>query len=146
LDKRAIEELVRKRLGHRLDTILNSDQSTQKIVFELLTWIDQRGPSTLEVVLQGVLAERPGDGALRAFCQQIVPGALKPSNSHPSVEDLASGVPQPFIGVPPRIASFKGREHELDRLDAILMRDQPVAVTQASVGRVAVQGMGGVGK
>jgi tetratricopeptide (TPR) repeat protein len=54
--------------------------------------------------------------------------------------------PRPFIGVPPRIASFTGRTGELDRLDAILMRDKPAAVTQASVGRVAVQGMGGVGK
>jgi hypothetical protein len=54
--------------------------------------------------------------------------------------------PRPFIGVPPRIASFTGRADELDRLDAILMRDKPAAVTQASVGRAAVQGMGGVGK
>jgi hypothetical protein len=54
--------------------------------------------------------------------------------------------PRPFIGVPPRFASFTGRADELDRLDAILMRDKPAAVTQASVGRAAVQGMGGVGK
>jgi tetratricopeptide (TPR) repeat protein len=54
--------------------------------------------------------------------------------------------PRPFIGVPPRIASFTGRAEELDRLDAILMHDKPAAVTQASVGRAAVQGMGGVGK
>jgi hypothetical protein len=54
--------------------------------------------------------------------------------------------PRPFIGVPPRIASFTGRADELDRVDAILMREKPAAVTHASVGRVAVQGMGGVGK
>jgi tetratricopeptide (TPR) repeat protein len=54
--------------------------------------------------------------------------------------------PRPFIGVPPRISSFTGRIDELDRLDAILTRDKPAAVTQASVGRAAVQGMGGVGK
>ena len=54
--------------------------------------------------------------------------------------------PRPFIGVPPRIASFTGRADELDQLDAILMHDKPAAVTQASVGRAAVQGMGGVGK
>jgi tetratricopeptide (TPR) repeat protein len=54
--------------------------------------------------------------------------------------------PRPFIGVPPRIASFTGRVNELDRLDDILMQDKPAAVTQASVGRAAVQGMGGVGK
>ena len=54
--------------------------------------------------------------------------------------------PRPFIGVPPRTASFTGRAGELDRLDAILIQDKPAAVTQASVGRVAVQGMGGVGK
>src|SRR5262245_49278105 len=54
--------------------------------------------------------------------------------------------PRPFIGVPARIASFTGRVDELDRLDAILMRDKPAAVTQALVGRAAVQGMGGVGK
>jgi TIR domain len=54
--------------------------------------------------------------------------------------------PRPFIGVPPRIASFTGRAEQLDKLDAILMQDKPAAVTQASVGRVAVQGMGGMGK
>jgi hypothetical protein len=54
--------------------------------------------------------------------------------------------PRAFIGVPPRIASFTGRADELDRLDAILMQDKPAAVTQVSVGRAAVQGMGGVGK
>src|SRR6266511_2014122 len=54
--------------------------------------------------------------------------------------------PRPFIGVPLRIASFIGRAQRLDRLDAILMQDKPAAVTQASVGRAAVQGLGGVGK
>src|SRR5262249_40102542 len=54
--------------------------------------------------------------------------------------------PRPFIDVPRRIASFTGRADELDRLDAILIQDKPAAVTQASVGRAAVQGMGGVGK
>jgi class 3 adenylate cyclase len=49
-----------------------------------------------------------------------------------------------FVGVPPRIAGFTGRADALDRLDAILTRDKPAAVTQ--VGRAAVQGMGGVGK
>jgi hypothetical protein len=39
--------------------------------------------------------------------------------------------PRPFIGVPPRIASFTGRADELDRLDAILMHEKPAAVTQA---------------
>jgi hypothetical protein len=45
--------------------------------------------------------------------------------------------PRPFVGVPPRIASFTGRTDELDRLDSILMQDKPAAVTQASVGRAA---------
>jgi tetratricopeptide (TPR) repeat protein len=57
----------------------------------------------------------------------------------------AAPPPRPFIGVPPRIATFTGRAEELDLLDAILMRDKPAAVTQA-VGRAAVQGLGGVGK
>jgi tetratricopeptide (TPR) repeat protein len=53
--------------------------------------------------------------------------------------------PRPFIGVPPRIASFTGRAKQIDKLDAILMHEKPAAVTQ-TVGRAAVQGMGGVGK
>src|SRR5262249_52477324 len=36
--------------------------------------------------------------------------------------------PRPFIGVPPRIASFTGRADALDQLDAILMQDKPAAV------------------
>jgi hypothetical protein len=43
--------------------------------------------------------------------------------------------------VPPRIASFTGRAEQLDKLDTFLMRDKPAAMTQASVGRAAVQGM-----
>src|SRR5262249_8358520 len=46
--------------------------------------------------------------------------------------------PRPFIGVPPRIANFTGRVEELGRLDDILLRDKPAAVTQASVGRAVV--------
>jgi tetratricopeptide (TPR) repeat protein len=53
--------------------------------------------------------------------------------------------PRPFIGVPPCMASFTGRADELDRLDAILMSDKAAAVKQ-SVGRAAVQGLGGIGK
>jgi tetratricopeptide (TPR) repeat protein len=70
--------------------------------------------------------------------RRIIAAAERQSQSAPPP-------PRPFIGVPPRIASFTGRADELDRLDAILMHDKPAAVTQA-VGRAAVQGMGGVGK
>jgi tetratricopeptide (TPR) repeat protein len=71
--------------------------------------------------------------------RRIIAAAERQSQAAPSP-------PRPFIGVPPRIASFTGRADELDRLDAVLMQDKPAAVTQASVGRAAVQGMGGVGK
>jgi tetratricopeptide (TPR) repeat protein len=57
--------------------------------------------------------------------------------------------PRPFVGVPPRIASFTGRVAELELLDAILVgSDKPAAITQvsANVGRAALQGLGGVGK
>ena len=60
--------------------------------------------------------------------------------------------PRPFVGVPPRIPSFTGRDAEFARLDAILIGGRPAAVTQAvgtaveQIGRAAVQGMGGVGK
>jgi tetratricopeptide (TPR) repeat protein len=55
--------------------------------------------------------------------------------------------PRPFVGAPPRIASFTGRASELVRLDEILMGgDKPAAITQAAIDRAAVQGMGGVGK
>ena len=37
--------------------------------------------------------------------------------------------PKPFIGAPPRIASFTGRADALDRLDAILIGGRPAAVT-----------------
>jgi TolB-like protein/class 3 adenylate cyclase/Tfp pilus assembly protein PilF len=53
--------------------------------------------------------------------------------------------PRPFLGVPPRIPVFTGRAEELERLDAILTRDKAAAVTQ-TIGRAAVQGLGGVGK
>jgi hypothetical protein len=71
--------------------------------------------------------------------RRIIAAAERQSQAAPSP-------PRPFIGVPPRIASFTGRVDELERLDAILMQEKPAAVTQASVGRAAVQGLGGVGK
>jgi tetratricopeptide (TPR) repeat protein len=55
--------------------------------------------------------------------------------------------PRPFVGAPPRIANFTGREAELYRLDSILLGgDKPAAITQATISRAAVAGMGGVGK
>jgi catechol 2,3-dioxygenase-like lactoylglutathione lyase family enzyme len=71
--------------------------------------------------------------------RRIIAAAERQSSAEPPP-------PRPFIGVPPRIASFTGRDAELDRLDAILMCGNPAAVRPASVDRAAVQGMGGVGK
>src|SRR5262249_9268087 len=70
--------------------------------------------------------------------RRIITAATRRSAALPSS-------PRPFIGVPPRIASFTGRADDLARLDAILMQDKPAALAQ-EVGRAAVQGMGGVGK
>ena len=52
---------------------------------------------------------------------------------------------KPFLGVPPRIPVFTGRVEELERLDAILIKDNAAAVGQ-TIGLAAVQGLGGVGK
>ena len=55
--------------------------------------------------------------------------------------------PRPFVGAPPRITNFTGREAELYRLDSILLGgDKPAAITQGTSSRAAVAGMGGVGK
>jgi tetratricopeptide (TPR) repeat protein len=60
--------------------------------------------------------------------------------------------PRPFVGVPSRLPYFIGRSEELDWLDAMLVGGQPEAATRAAgtpvarIGRVAVHGMGGVGK
>jgi hypothetical protein len=96
-----------------------------------------------DVLLRGLLADNVyqdlvgvADPAER--CRRIVAAAEHQSQA-------VRPPPRPFIGVPPRIASFMGRVEELDRLDAILMQDRPAAVTQA-LGRAAVQGLGGVGK
>lgn len=57
----------------------------------------------------------------------------------------ASPPPRPIIGLPPGVPNFTGREGEIDQLDASLIHGKPVVVTQA-VGRVAVRGLGGIGK
>ena len=97
-----------------------------------------------DVPLRGLLSDIPFQDLVGVLDVQerkrrIIAAAERQSQAAPPP-------PRPFIGVPPRIASFTGRADELDRLDAILMQDKPAAVTQASVGRAAVQGMGGVGK
>src|SRR6516164_7116186 len=96
-----------------------------------------------DVPLRGLLADTVHQDLVgiedsRERKRRIIAAAERQSQAAPPP-------PRPFIGVPPRIASFTGRVKELDRLDAILMRDKPAAVTQ-SVGRAAVQGLGGVGK
>src|SRR5262245_10419374 len=91
-DKHSIEELARKKLGNRLENIINADQPNSRIVFALLIWTEQRGLNTLEVLLHGAMPERPGDGGLRAFCEQVIPGALKPFDSQSFVKDLTSGL------------------------------------------------------
>jgi Effector-associated domain 1 len=80
-DRRGIAELVRTKLGDRLDKLVGPDQPTPGIVFDLLTWIDKRDVHTLEILLQGAIAMKPENGALRAFCEHDVPGALKPIDS-----------------------------------------------------------------
>jgi hypothetical protein len=57
--------------------------------------------------------------------------------------------PRPFVGVPPRIMNFTGREAELDRLEAILIGGPgPTALAAETramgIGRVAVHGLGGL--
>jgi hypothetical protein len=80
-DKRGIAELVRRKLGDRLDKLVDPDQPTPNIVFDLLTWIDKRiqadSMAMLEVFLQGAIEMKPKNAALRAFCERDVPGALK---------------------------------------------------------------------
>jgi hypothetical protein len=75
-DKRGIAELVSTKLGDRLDKLVDPDQPTPGIVFDLLTWIDKRDMHTLEVLLKGAIEMKPENGALRAFCEHNVPGAL----------------------------------------------------------------------
>jgi tetratricopeptide (TPR) repeat protein len=96
-----------------------------------------------DVPLRGLLADTVYQDLVGIEDQEerkrrIVAAAERQSQSAPPP-------PRPSIGVPPRIAGFTGRVTELDRLDGILMRDKPAAVTQ-SVHRAAVQGMGGIGK
>ena len=91
-DKRGIAELVRTKLGTRLDKLVDPDQPTPDIVFDLLTWIDKRDMGTLEVLLEGAIGTKPEDGALRAFCEHVAPGALKPFDSQVFVKNLTSGL------------------------------------------------------
>jgi hypothetical protein len=80
-DKRDVAELVRTNLGDRLDNLVDPDRPTPQIVFDLLTWIDKRDMRKLEILLQGAIRMKPENGALRAFCENNVPGALKPIDS-----------------------------------------------------------------
>jgi hypothetical protein len=89
-DKRGIAELVRTKLGDRLDKLVNPDQPTSDIVFDLLTWIDKRDVHTLEILLQGAIAMKPENGVLRAFCEHEVPGALKPIDSQVYASEFPS--------------------------------------------------------
>jgi TIR domain/Tetratricopeptide repeat/NB-ARC domain len=55
--------------------------------------------------------------------------------------------PRPFVGVPPRIANFTGREAVLDRIDQLLNGSgQAPNNPKALIGRVAIHGLGGIGK
>jgi hypothetical protein len=111
-----------------------------------------RSPEQRHIVIL-LYDDTPPEGLLADNVYQTLVGIEDPEERKSRIlaaaerqSQAAPWPPRPFIGVPPRIASFTGREDDLDRLDAILMQDKPAAVTQASVGRAAVQGLGGVGK
>jgi len=55
---------------------------------------------------------------------------------------------RPFVGVPPRLASFIGRTDELDEIDRMLLCETGLVghSSPADLGRAAVTGMGGIGK
>jgi tetratricopeptide (TPR) repeat protein len=93
---------------------------------------------------------------LRAFVERTVErprtGGKRRQTVQPPTEGRAHTAqhekriaPKTFHGVPLRIAGFTGRNEALDRLHAILTPGNPAFVTKA-VGRVVVQGLGGVGK
>jgi TIR domain len=88
---------------------------------------DERQRRIIAVAEGQPQAQKPGVEAIKAQ-----PGAPRRSS-------------RPFVGVPPRIRTFTGREAEVDRLDAILIGSNKAVVTQL-MGRAAVRGMGGVGK
>jgi hypothetical protein len=97
--------------------------------------------------------EVPVRGLLAPLAYRDLVGVTDPEERKRRILDAAEGrsvaapPPRPFVGVPPRIAYFAGRAAALDRIDSILTGgSKPAAITQASVGRVAVQGMGGIGK
>jgi hypothetical protein len=72
-----------------------------------------------DVPLRGLLADNVyqdlvGIEELEERKGRIIAAAKRQSQA-------AAPPPRPFVGVPPRIASFTGRSDELDRLDAVLM-------------------------
>jgi hypothetical protein len=93
--------------------------------------------------------EVPVRGLLAPLVYQDLVGITDPEERKRRILDAAEGrsvaapPPRPFVGVPPRIAYFAGRAAALDRIDSILTGgSKPAAITQASVGRGAVQRYG----
>jgi tetratricopeptide (TPR) repeat protein len=96
--------------------------------------------------------DAPLSGLFAPHVYQDLVGISDPEERKKRILDAAEGrsqalppPPRQFVGVPPRIANFRGRTNELHRLDASLIQNKPTAVTQ-TIGRAAVQGLGGIGK
>lgn len=103
----------------------------------------------------------PPRGLFAPYVYQDLFGITDPTERASRILAAAEGrsralkpTPRTFFGVPPRPVGFIGRREELDRLDEILIGGKVAAVTQTEftpvsgtqTGRIAIRGMGGVGK
>jgi hypothetical protein len=155
--------------GDFVDTLHAAIKNSRDLIvllsrdYEESYWTRKELASFIADIGQGVQERRvivlrcedvPARGLLAPLVYQDLVGITDPEERKRRILDAAEGrsvaaspPPRPFIGVPPRIVSFVGRAAALDRIDLILTGgSKPAAITQASVGRVAVQGMGGIGK
>lgn len=74
--------------GVKLDERISSSTAINDVVVDVIKWAEQRGPGTIDVLLNGALIARPNDTALHDLCNQQFPDAVRLRPPKQLVRDL----------------------------------------------------------
>jgi len=91
-DPTTLAWMVRSSLGPQLYVIVDTGQSLLGVVADLLSWVERRGPGSVEALLRGAVSARPNNQMLRDFCAQHFPQTLLSLPSNTLVQNFNLGL------------------------------------------------------
>ena len=89
-DRDGLTELVRFNSSYRLDVLVNDQRRMDKVVFDLMEALDQRGE--LDSLLRGVVKARPNKPTLVELCRTIDPQVFAPVDTRGLITQVTVGL------------------------------------------------------